>query len=60
MTIEPSYLNNYLIKNCLNIPIKYFYYYYKYIKPDIRLNLIKKEILNNLPKIKILMIFIFI
>ena len=53
MTIEPSYLNNYLIKKSLIIPINFFFYYYDYIKPDIRLNLIKKEILNNLPKIKI-------
>ena len=53
MTIEPSYLNHYLLKKCLVIPAIFFFYYYKYIKPDIRFNLIKNEILNNLPKLQI-------
>ena len=53
MTIEPLFLNKYIIKNSLVIHIKFFFYYYKYIKPEIRLNLIKNEILNNLPKLNI-------
>lgn len=29
-----------------------FFYYSKYIKPELRMNVIKKEILNNIPKFK--------
>ena len=53
MTIEPIYLNKYLIKKSIILPTNFFFYYYKYIKPENRLNLLKVEILNNLPKLNI-------
>ena len=51
MTIEPSYLNSNLLEKSIVLPSIFFYYHYKYIKPDNRLYLLKEEILNNLPKI---------
>jgi hypothetical protein len=30
-----------------------FFYYAKYIKPDLRMNIIKKEVLKNIPEFKI-------
>ena len=52
MTIEPLYLNKKIRRKSLVLPLVFFYYHYKYIKPEIRINIIKTEILNNLPKVK--------
>lgn len=52
MTIEPLYLNKDSLKKSLVLPLLFFFYHYKYIKPGIRFNIIKTEILNNLPKIE--------
>lgn len=30
-----------------------FYFYYKYITPEVKINILRKEIINNLPKISI-------
>jgi hypothetical protein len=53
MSIEPGYYNNFYKYKVIKLPVFFFFYYYKYIKPEIRLNLIKKELLKNLPIIKV-------
>lgn len=53
MSIEPGYYGKDYINQTIKMPIYFFFYYYKYIKPKIRLNLIKQELLKNLPKIKV-------
>ena len=52
LTIEPQYLNKNSLEKSLVFPLISFFYHYQYIKPENRFNIIKKEILNNLPKIE--------
>jgi hypothetical protein len=43
---------NYIRKNTIFDISSNFFYYAKYIKPELRMNVIKKEILSNIPKYK--------
>ena len=54
MIIELGDKKNYINKNILFDYSKFMYYYSKFIKPEFKVNILKKEILRNIPKIKCL------
>ena len=53
MTIEPDKAYDHSDPNSILLESNFFYLYHKYIKPESRFFVFKKEILNNLPKIDI-------
>ena len=51
MSIELDNSKDFLFNKTINLSCLFFYYYYRYLKPENRINIVKNEILNNLPKI---------
>ena len=52
MTIEVGDIEKYTNKNIIFDFSIFMYFYLKYIKPEFKINLLKGEIISNLPKIK--------
>ena len=51
MIIEKGDINKYNNKGILMDNTINFYYYINYIRPEFRINLLKKEIFRNIPKV---------
>ena len=50
MTIEPYNKSETIINNVTEVKINFFFYYHKFIKTELRLNLLENEILSYIPK----------